>query len=474
MILDLADLGTEPEADVCIAGSGPAGITLGLALARTGLRVLVMEGGGEEYSDESQELYRGEVVGHPYFGLDFARLRFFGGTSNHWGGWCRPLDAVDFERKPWLPHAHWPIRRGDLEPYLEAACAILDIPAVFDDARVGPEIDRIRFRFSRPVTRHAQKFRAEIEASDRLAVVLNASVTEMEMEAGQAVGFVVSGFDGSRRVVRAARLVMACGGIETNRLMLHFNDRAGGTLVRAARTLGRYWMEHPHFTVGEAAYFSTPEGQQYFSTTPDRQRRDEVLNCGLRVWTWRGEPDYRRTREFYCEAPRLAQEFMARTGMLGPMTCITVLRAAWEQEPRAENRVALDPRVRDRFGIPRPVLHWDFSELDRRTAISAVLAFGEHVARADLGRARVADWLLQGAPFPQDDETGGYHHMGGTRMSDDPAWGVVDRDCRVWGQERLYVAGSSVFPTGGHANPTLTITQLSLRLAEHLAEGLRG
>ncbi len=468
MILDLADLGAEPEADVCIAGSGPAGLTLALALSRAGRRVLVLEGGGEDYSDESQELYRGAVVGHPYFGLDFTRLRYFGGSSNHWGGWCRPLDAVDFEEKPHLPHAHWPIRRGDLDPYLEAACAILNIEPVFDDTRVGPEIDRIRFRFSRPVTRHAQEFRPEIEASDRLAVVLNASVTGVEMEGGQAVGFEVGGYDGSRRVVRAARLVLACGGIENNRLMLHFNDRAGGMLVREARTLGRYWMEHPHFAVGEAAYFSMPEGQQYFSTTPERQRRDGVLNCGLRVWTWMGEPSYRVSRELYCAAPRLAQKLLSRTGVLGPMTCITVLRAAWEQEPRAENRVALDPSVRDRFGIPQPVLHWDFSDLDRRTAISAVLAFGEHVARDNLGRVRVADWLLQDAPFPENDAIGGNHHMGGTRMSDAPEWGVVDRNCRVWGQERLHIAGSSVFPTGGHANPTLTITQLSLRLADHL------
>ncbi|MGY6410369.1 MAG: GMC oxidoreductase [Alkalilacustris sp.] len=474
MIIEFADLGETPEADVCIAGSGPAGLTLAVALARAGVRVLVLEGGGEDYSDESQELYRGEVVGHRYFGLHFARLRFFGGTSNHWGGWSRPLDAVDFEEKPWLPHAHWPIRRGDLEPYLAAACAVLDIEPAFDDRAVGSEIDQIRFHFSRPPTRHAEKFRPEIEASDRLAVVLNASVTGVEMEGGQAVGFEVSGFDGSRRVVRAGRLVMACGGIETNRLMLHFNDRAGGALVREARTLGRYWMEHPHFSVGAAGFFGEVEGQQYFSPSAARLRRDQVLNCGLRVWTWRGEPSFRVTRELYCVAPRFAQEWMAQREILGPMRCSAVLRAAWEQEPRAENRVALDASARDRFGIPQPVLHWDFSELDRRTAVAAVVAFGEHVARANLGRVRVADWLLHGEPFPEDDEIGGYHHMGGTRMADDPRWGVVDRDCRVWGQERFYIAGSSVFPTGGHANPTLTITQLSLRLAGHLAAGLKG
>jgi choline dehydrogenase-like flavoprotein len=89
----------------------------------------------------------------------------------------------------------------------------------------------------------------------------------------------------------------------------------------------------------------------------------------------------------------------------------------------------------------------------------------------------MADWLLADPPrFPgiADDEVGGKHHMGTTRMAADPRHGVVDRDCRVHGTDNLYIGGSSVFPTTGHANPTYTLTQLALRLGDHIAARLAG
>ncbi len=93
---------------------------------------------------------------------------------------------------------------------------------------------------------------------------------------------------------------------------------------------------------------------------------------------------------------------------------------------------------------------------------------GAYLARANLGRMRLDPWVLGEADLPTNDRIGGPHHMGGTRMAGSPAEGVVDADCKVFGQSNLYLAGSSVFPSGGYANPTLTIIQLALRLADHL------
>ena len=120
------DLNTHQPEDVhrgygvCIAGAGVAGITLALQLAARGHRVLLLEAGGLEFSDESQNVYKGRSTGRPYFELDEARLQYLGGISNHWSGWCRPLDAYDFEKHHQVPQSGWPIDKSELDSYLVA------------------------------------------------------------------------------------------------------------------------------------------------------------------------------------------------------------------------------------------------------------------------------------------------------------------------------------------------------------------
>ena len=109
-------------------GTGPAGVTLARSLAARGLDVALMEGGGLEWSPESQDVYAGDVIGHDYFDLDAARLRLFGGTSGHWNGQCRELDPGDFAARPHHPLGAWPIAKADLDPYQAETDAILDLP----------------------------------------------------------------------------------------------------------------------------------------------------------------------------------------------------------------------------------------------------------------------------------------------------------------------------------------------------------
>jgi choline dehydrogenase-like flavoprotein len=113
-------------------------------------------------------------------------------------------------------------------------------------------------------------------------------------------------------------------------------------------------------------------------------------------------------------------------------------------------------------------LNWRKSELDRHTVMTMAKVFGAYLATSNNGRFRFSPWLLNDEPYPPNDELAGNHHMGGTRMGIDPDSAVVDANCKVFGQGNLYVAGSSVFPSGGHANPTFTIVQLALRLGDHL------
>lgn len=469
MLITPADLRPDDIHDVCVIGAGPAGITVARRVAAQGKRVLLLEAGEQFVSSDSQDIYKGEVVGDPYFDLDFARLRAFGGTSGHWSGWCRPLDEVDFELSAGFEKAVWPIRRADLDPYLAAAADILDIAPEFEDLPFGGGVEALQFQFS-PPTRFEEKYFEEIEASPDITLCLQANVFRLE-PAGARIGAVeVLDYDGGRTTVRAGTFVLACGGIENSRILLHSNALANGQVAPRAETLGRYWMEHPHFTIGSAILFKdfrADTKRAHYALDAATRARLGVLGCGIRVQDVRYGGTKKMVSDIACVAPGLSIWAMEKFGYR--LACGARIRAAWEQEPRSVNRIELSRTDVDRFGVPRSVLHWSKSEADIRTLRETAVQFGRWMAETEQGRLRLEGWVFGDYEPPADDELGGYHHMGGTRMADSPVDGVVDRDCRVWDMENLYVCGSSVFPSGGHANPTLTIVQLAVRLGDRLA-----
>lgn len=456
--------------DYCIVGSGPAGITLALALEATGKRILLIEGGGESPSDASQELYRGEVVGHAYRPLNTCRIRAFGGTSNGWGGWCRPLDAVDFKEKPGLADSGWPIGRSDLAPYAARADELLGLGlAENEPALAGALLKQSSFRYS--TVNFGQKYKERLFVSANVAVALNTSLVAVLTDGTAVTGLQVD-VGGMRRTLTARCYILATGGIENSRLLLWSNQLAHGTLIKQPAALGRYWMEHPHFTLGEILLKRRAElnfdekNVGFVSPTPELMARKQLLNCGLRIIRSDDAETLASIRRLARVAPHLASTTLRdyRQGR----SYGAVLRASWEQYPRAENRVAL-AREKDRLGIPQVILYWTLDNGDKRTALESARHLGRYIADLDLGRLRLDRWLSNTDPFPTNDEIGGCHHMGGTRMARTPEQGIVDRDCKVFGQRNLYIAGSSVFPSSGFANPTYTIVQLALRLAEHLA-----
>jgi choline dehydrogenase-like flavoprotein len=141
-----------------------------------------------------------------------------------------------------------------------------------------------------------------------------------------------------------------------------------------------------------------------------------------------------------------------------------------EQAPNPHSRVMLDPREVDAVGMPRVRLDWRLTEQDRHSVRRSQEVIGDALAASGLGRLR----NLLGEESPPAVLVGNAHHMGTTRMHDDPKRGVVDRDLRMHSVPNLFVGGSSVFPTGGFANPTHTLLALSIRLADYLRHELGG
>jgi choline dehydrogenase-like flavoprotein len=144
---------------------------------------------------------------------------------------------------------------------------------------------------------------------------------------------------------------------------------------------------------------------------------------------------------------------------------------ASEQVPDPDSRISLSER-RDRLGLPISRIDWRIAPQELASQAVLATAIAREFQRLGMPRAQLADWVAPGR-HEQAVMEDGMHPMGATRMSDDPRRGVVDADCRVHGVPGLYVAGSSVFPTGGHANPTLMLVGLAIRLADHLGEQLR-
>lgn len=506
--------GSRIEADVCIVGAGAAGITMARELRRRPLRVVVLESGGLEPDRATRSLSRGEVTGHPYFRLDQARSRCLGGTTEQWTGECRPLDAQDFERHDWIRDSGWPFGLGHLLPFYQRARAVCEIGSFpFDAADWAGHGIRVldfgnggvrtaAFHYS-PPTRFGEVYRDELRRAANVVVYLGANLVDLEtpsppdrVSAARAACLSGTGFR-----VAARAFVLAAGGIENARLLLMSNRVRAAGLGNDHDLVGRYFMEHLYMDTamvlrardGRIAEFYTSgqrvEGRRVrgiLGLDPGLRRTEELTNfCAILsrasiVSLVDGRyvaGSLRRGRIRIDVVPRLhalAEHLKLESGRrTGVHADVRLYRAKYlaEQAPDRENRVVL-VRARDGLGCPKVQLRWSVSEADRRTARRGHEILSRELERAGIGRPRSpldgneASWLprLRGAR----------HHMGTTRMHPDRRRGVVDADGRVHGVANLYVAGSSVFPTSGAANPTLTIVALALRLAGHLGLVLTG
>ncbi len=488
MIFNLNNLNTEEvgnqQYDLCIVGAGAAGITIADRMRNRGLRIALIEAGGEEYSEESQDSYKGKVTGDPYFDLDAARLRFLGGTTNHWGGWSRSFDRIDFERHYMGQEYIWPIKYDDVARYREESCEILEIGNDFEFGQnSGDEaIRQIKFQFSTPVN-FRDKYQGMISNAPDISLFLNANLIGLKGNGGRITAAAFRGYENTSMEVRARKFVFAMGGIENSRFMLWFARKYGSEFFDTTTPIGKYWMEHHSYTLGRALvsdtlydgntpydrvnYHADARKLTFYSLNDRPQIDSGILGCALRLKGLDPEVTRSMVTELLCLAPGLGSRVASLASR--KLICGVIMQASWEQAPSPENHVRLSPSV-DKLGVPRVELVWEKKPIDRKTIRETVRQFNQWLMQKDLGRLQLEAWILDDLDYPADDEIAGYHHMGGTRMSDSPEYGVVDGNCKVFGSENLYVAGSSVFTTGGHNNPTLPIVELSLRLADHLME----
>lgn len=472
--------------DVCIAGAGMAGITLAVALAAKGRSVVMLEGGGLEFDERSQSLYRGTNTGRSYFDLDTARLRFLGGTSNHWGGRCRPLDPIDFRVRDYIPMSGWPIDATALQPYQSEVAELVGISDDFSDIELpspSDRLDRIRFHESTPPLLFGEHYKDTLESNDNISCYLNANVIDIRIDenSGDVTELEVVSYGDTRQVVgfRARWFVLALGGIENVRLMLASRSQIERGIGNGHDLVGRYFSEHFHLLGGY--YLATEEAWPFgyaevdLGITEQWQTTEKIANCSITLTPFQVRSAWKeQIRDLLCYSDLIA-DFMRSLRPLsycqGRPGSGGYVRVVGEQVPNRESRITLTDEL-DALGMPRVALNWQVDEIDRQTLIGAMDAVARYLAKTQYGNVKLADWIIDDQPMPGVDGSSwtgaGWHHMGTTRMASSPENGVVDADLRVYGHDNLFVAGSSVFSTAGHANPSFTILQLTLRLADHL------
>lgn len=463
--------------DVAIYGAGAAGITLARALSRKSARVGLFEAGGFGRPPGGPgHPFAGKIVGLPY-DLTATRLRYFGGTTNHWGGWCRPLDPHDFQAHSHIPLSGWPLSRGELDPYLEKALDICEVPtgglglAAFDrdfgfgelTQRASAELTYKSFLFS-PPTRFGVRYRSDIEAAENVECLLNATLVKVLVADGSVDRCLLATPDGSRLRVSAHCHVLAMGAVENARVLL-----ASG-VANSSGFVGRCFSDHLGKTIGVALldfnnryhlHQAVHDGRQ-FRVLPHLSFRDEILeeqqlvNFGLIFHRWDSQPlgllgeGVERQLEYVAGSEKNRFRVLLRM----------------ENTPNPNSRIELTNEL-DASGLPRVSLNWQLNPLDMSCVERLCTVLGRAIGKAG-GRFRV------NARTATATYTGAYqsHQMGTTRISRNPDDGVIDPSLRCHDVGNLYVAGSSVFPTFGFANPTLTIVALTLRLAEHLRRRL--
>ena len=495
----IADIDENTLFDVCIIGSGFAGAILGDSLAKRGLKTVILESGPDIRNQSGdarfQQLDAYRSIGPIDYPMQSSRFRGVGGASWLWGGMSLRLHPFDFETNSYTPAgAAWPIRYKDLQAYyLKAEEAlrvrgsgrskyhpprtaaypvkpdrdIAPLQAILD--KTGIVISDVPFSTAKnhersfssdrfgPFVKMTDSYLPSFQNSPHGVLIAGATVTRLNADAtGAITAAEVQDLDRNRKLLRARAYVVACGGLETPRLLLLSRSASFPQgLGNHSDLVGRFFMEHrptrfkAHIRGGWSGFsMAQLKGQsyQFYEQTKKAGFGGIVLHFDIE-----GAVDGQLLRRF--AIGKSLSQLISR-GL--------EIDISNEMQPSPDNRVTLNPNVKDAFGNPGANLYFHETAADVKTVNR-----GRELVRkvfADLG---ITDFKEMPRSF------WAHHHMGTCRMGDDPRASVVDKHLRVHGASNLFVSGSSVFVTSGVANPTLTLTALTLRLADYLPAALQ-
>ncbi|MCJ2187470.1 GMC oxidoreductase [Novosphingobium beihaiensis] len=505
MIRDLAEAGdTAVETEFLVIGAGTVGLPIATMLARAGKQVHCIESGGRDQAAETHPFNHVEQGGMAYVGADQGRFRCLGGTSTRWGGALIPFLAHD------MADADWPVGVDELAPQVERVEKLFGLQSgryEEPDLMGGP--DHIARLAKWPPFRKRNVYnllKGEVDSAKGPVVWLNASATSFEISDGKLASVTAQALSGSTLRIAARTVIFAAGAIETTRLLLIADHQNSGVVRAGQDILGRYFHDHLSTVVADLQVFDrkrlnelvgfrfAPGGGMRnvrFELCEDSVLRSNVPPCFAHIaFDDQAGSGFDALRDLFRRLQRRqipsvdlamrlasASPWLARAvwwrfvqhRLLYPDRASLQMHMVVEQAARRENRISLSPRQLDPFGQPVARIDWTIGESDYKAmhrATEAFCASWQKSAFADLAQSTRR-------PAPEIEaamaEGGGIYHPGGTtRMGRSRQDGVVDRDMRLFSLPNVRVLATSVLPTGGGANPTMTLLLLAMRCVDDM------
>lgn len=517
MIINSFDLDKDYiKTDIAIVGAGAAGITLALELERLNpkLSIILLEGGGKTKEDISQELYKGESVGWSSRNVDgddlyYDRVRCIGGSTYAWGGQCRPFESIDFEKRDWVPYSGWPIKKTDLDKYYVIAqnYCLLSEPQynlniwnkIFNskyltvsNANIKKQniINSYLFQWARQ-TRFYNIYSKKLSASENIKLIHYANLLAINLDSAKTnVDNIIlkRSISGKRFHVEAKNFILAMGGIENPRHLLINNLQVSSGIGNESDLVGRFFQQHSYLQETELLldknlakpheyHFKFNYKADKFSLmlglSDDAQRQNKSLGYSASLFHSNALTAFTRlkfaivngkyySKRAYADFKHIVRDFGKFIKYFPFKNQKYKIYHGLEQAPNPDSRIYLSSKT-DLLGLPQVVLDWRFNELDYHTyniGNKYIKSYYENLG------AKVISFKENIEKWSKVD--GGAHHIGTTRMAESALNGVVDKNCKIFGVNNLYIAGSSVFPTSSFVNPTLTIVALAARLSEYL------
>ena len=500
------------ENDVIVVGAGLAGLFLANQLSMRGLSVLVLESGTETQEDDTHPLNEVEMVGRTYMGATHGRFRGLGGTSARWGGALLPYLDEDLDAHPCGWHRGWRVPPKELADYLSDIEATFGVtPGNYDgDDELATLLPPFLPRLPKwPAFRKrntANLFGDRIQNDPGLQVWSGATVTEIKLDAGRAVGVVARSLSGNHIEAKAPCVVLAAGAIETTRLLLLLDRAQKGTVfppktklgagfhdhlsaviadldvssrTRIARLFGfrfvRGGMRNLRFELDPAtrSQLGLPAAFLHVAFTRSPNSGFEGLRKVFQAVQQQRLPAWADIGHILGDAPWFARAVWWRAiekRLYPPSKATYELHLVTEQTPLSSQRITLSVNQRDPFGLPLACINWDVTQAELASfrgiadfALERWLAgpIQQYVALRPRPEATVAAELCDGG--------GIYHPAGTTRIGDDPKSDVVDSNLCVHSVPGLRVLATSVFPSIGGSSPSLALLQLALRMADDIA-----